>query len=55
LNYGTRGEAQARHRVAVKTRSGEILSVYFKVSKYNITDVWLEGRAQIVFSGVTHG
>lgn len=39
------------HRVLVTTRSGEVLKVYFKILKKVITDVWLEGKAQIVFTG----
>lgn len=53
LNTG--GESQsrpgARHKVFVKTRSGETLIVYFRASKKDISDVWLEGKAQIVFKG----
>ena len=39
------------HKVFVETKSGETLTVYFKASKKKITDVWLEGKAQIVFTG----
>ncbi|MFH1691467.1 MAG: diaminopimelate epimerase [Candidatus Omnitrophota bacterium] len=35
----------------VKTKSGELLKVYFKVSGKIITDVWLEGEAKVVFKG----
>jgi diaminopimelate epimerase len=38
-------------RISVETKSGEVLSVYLKVSKYKISDVWLEGEARIVFEG----
>lgn len=40
-----------QHKVFVKTHSGEELIVYFKASKKKITDVWLEGKAKIVFKG----
>jgi diaminopimelate epimerase len=53
LNH--RGEQAAHlgalHEVFVKTRSKEVLKVYFKVSKKKIKDVWLQGRAKIVFTG----
>ncbi len=39
------------HKVFVKTKGGEDLIVYFKVLKKKVTDVWLEGRAEIVFTG----
>lgn len=39
------------HRVLVTTRSGEVLKVYFKILKKSVKDVWLEGKAQIVFTG----
>ena len=39
------------HKVFVTTQSGEVLGVYFKLSKYNVNDVWLEGNAKIVFKG----
>ncbi|MEK7849475.1 MAG: diaminopimelate epimerase [Candidatus Omnitrophota bacterium] len=52
---GSGGESMDRagesHKVSVKTKSSESLNVYFKVSKKKITDVWLEGKAQIVFTG----
>jgi diaminopimelate epimerase len=35
----------------VHTRSGEILKVYFKEGENKFTDVWLEGKARIVFKG----
>jgi diaminopimelate epimerase len=40
-----------QHKVFVKTHSGEMLVVYFKASKKKITDVWLEGKAKIVYRG----
>jgi diaminopimelate epimerase len=39
------------HKVFVKTKGGESLVVYFNILKRKITDVWLEGRAEIVFTG----
>ncbi len=40
-----------RHKVFVETKSGETLIIYFRASKKDISDVWLEGKAQIVFKG----
>ena len=51
----TCGEPRERlgleHKVFVKTHSKDVLVVYFKASKKNISDVWLEGKAKIVFKG----
>jgi diaminopimelate epimerase len=41
-----------RHRIRVQTRSGETLTVSFTVTKYRISDVWLEGKAHIIYKGV---
>jgi diaminopimelate epimerase len=38
--------------VAVHTRSGEVLKVYFRKQADLFRDVWLEGRATLVFRGV---
>jgi len=38
--------------VKVITRSGEILTVTFKKDDFGFRDVWLEGRAKIVYKGV---
>ncbi len=59
LNHTREGlEASAgtamRHKVRVRTKSGEVLTVAFAVTKYQVSDVWLEGRAQIVYEGVYH-
>ncbi len=43
--------ASSRRKVSVLTRSGEVLSVSFKIEK-QITDVWLEGKVRVVFEGV---
>jgi len=40
-----------KHRVCVKTKSGEVLRVYFTMSKKKIFDIWLEGLATVVFKG----
>jgi diaminopimelate epimerase len=41
----------AANKVFVRTKSGEILSVYFKRTGNKFSDVWLEGKAGIVFKG----
>ena len=55
LNHSARAlgkaNASSAHKVYVKTRSRETLIAYFKISKYKITDVWLEGEAKIVYKG----
>lgn len=39
------------YKIRVMTRSGEALYVYFKLKDDKISDVWLQGRARIVFKG----
>lgn len=39
-------------KIDVYTKSGEILKVYFKKEKDNFKDVWLEGKAKIIYKGV---
>lgn len=38
--------------INVLTRSGEMLKVYFKKEDSNFSNVWLEGKARIVYKGV---
>jgi diaminopimelate epimerase len=38
-------------KINVHTKSGEILKVYFKQEKNKFSDVWLEGKAQVVYKG----
>ena len=40
-----------RFKIKVLTKSGDILKVYFRKDKDNIEDVWLEGKAYIVYKG----
>lgn len=42
---------QARSPVRMRTRGGEVLTVYFNIAGEKVTDVYLEGEAQIVFEG----
>jgi len=37
--------------VKIETRSGEVLTVYYKISGRKVTDVKLEGLAEIVYEG----
>lgn len=37
--------------VEIRTKSGEILTVHFRISAGKVTDVYLEGSAKIVFEG----
>jgi len=41
-------------RVNVRTKSGEILKVYFMRLGDSFRDVWLEGQARIVYTGEYH-
>jgi diaminopimelate epimerase len=38
-------------KINILTRGGEILKVYFNKSGNNFSDVWLEGKAKIVYNG----
>lgn len=44
-------KAGASDKIYVHTRSGEMLKVYFKNRGEGFSDVWLEGRARIVYKG----
>lgn len=53
LNHSSRRKTPpaGSHKVFVATQSGEELQVFFKISKYKVWDVWLEGKAEIVYRG----
>ena len=38
-------------RIHVETKSGEVLKVYFDRKGAGFSDVWLEGKAGVVFKG----
>lgn len=40
--------------VTVSTRSGEELKVYFRITGGDFTEVYLEGKAKLVYEGVIH-
>lgn len=40
------------NKISVHTQSGEILKVYFNRAGNNFKNVWLEGKAKIVYKGV---
>lgn len=42
---------QVIYKINVHTKGGEILKVYYKKEEDNFRDVWLEGKASIVYSG----
>jgi diaminopimelate epimerase len=44
-------KANSGNKICVRTKSGEILTVYFKRVANKFSDVWLEGKARIVFKG----
>jgi diaminopimelate epimerase len=41
----------AENRIKVRTKSAEVLKVYFKKDGNGFRDVWLEGKARIVYKG----
>jgi diaminopimelate epimerase len=41
-----------QEKIDVLTKGGEILKIYFKNRRNKFKDVWLEGRATIVYKGV---
>ncbi|RJO64070.1 MAG: diaminopimelate epimerase [Candidatus Omnitrophota bacterium] len=43
----------AKNKVYVHTRSGELLTVFFENKKGCFRNVWLKGKAMIVFSGTS--
>ncbi|MFA5411662.1 MAG: diaminopimelate epimerase [Candidatus Omnitrophota bacterium] len=51
LIFAVRYSLPAGLRVNVVTKSGETLRVYFEKSGNNFKNVWLEGKAKIVFRG----
>ncbi|MBM3246089.1 MAG: diaminopimelate epimerase [Candidatus Omnitrophica bacterium] len=51
LLYAIRYTLSANSIIKVHTQSGEILKVYFTKIANNFRDVWLQGRAKIVFKG----
>ena len=40
-----------KNKVNVQTRSGEFLKVYFKNNFNKLSDVWLEGKVNIIYKG----
>ncbi|MFH0762408.1 MAG: diaminopimelate epimerase [Candidatus Omnitrophota bacterium] len=46
------GKAGIIHKINVITKSGEALKVYFERAGANFKNVWLEGKAKIVYTGV---
>ncbi|MDD5568670.1 MAG: diaminopimelate epimerase, partial [Candidatus Omnitrophica bacterium] len=41
----------AHRKINVRTQSGEILKIYFDKKVNNFSNVWLEGKAEIVYKG----
>ena len=41
----------ALNKISMFTKSGEVLKVYFKKEGERLQDVWLEGKAKIVYGG----
>jgi diaminopimelate epimerase len=51
LILATRYSLLATHKINVHTKSGEILKVYFEKINHKFKNVWLEGKAKIVYKG----
>ena len=45
-------KTEANKEIKVHTKSSEVLKVYFKKDRNKFSDVWLQGRASIVFKGI---
>ena len=52
LLYAIRYTSYAIHRINIHTKGGDILSVEFDRMNAKFKDVWLGGKARIVYSGV---
>ena len=53
--YDVQEKPQGRYRIKVDTRGGEPLCVYFNITKNKIDEVYLEGKASIIYKGKTRG
>ncbi|MDD2752293.1 MAG: diaminopimelate epimerase [Candidatus Omnitrophica bacterium] len=42
------------NKINLHTQSGEVLKIYFNKEKNSFHDVWLEGKAKIVYKGAYH-
>lgn len=49
--YNMRASSQGQHKIRVDTQGGETLTVYFDIDKDKINQVYLEGRAKIIYQG----
>jgi len=54
LPAGQAGVCPFARQIDIITKSGEILKVYFERLGNNFRNVWLEGKARIVYKGVYH-
>ncbi|MCM8795240.1 MAG: diaminopimelate epimerase [Candidatus Omnitrophica bacterium] len=52
LLYAIRYPLSANHKLNIHTRSKEILKVYFEEAEHKFKNIWLEGKARIVYEGV---
>lgn len=44
-------KSETGNKIDVRTKSGEVLKVYFEREKNKFANVWLEGKARIVYQG----
>ena len=49
--YDMYDEPRGQYKVKARTRAGETLVVYFRIEKDKIDQVYLEGKARIVYKG----
>jgi diaminopimelate epimerase len=51
---GVQSKGAIKSTFNVLTRGGEILKIYFTLKGNSFSDVWLEGKASVVYKGVWH-
>jgi diaminopimelate epimerase len=52
INLSVRPRGPVHESYGVMTRSGEVLRVYFTIDGGKLSDVWLEGKAAVIYKGV---
>jgi diaminopimelate epimerase len=51
---GVKAKGAIKRTFNVLTRGGEVLKIYFTLKGNSFSDVWLEGKASVVYKGVWH-
>jgi diaminopimelate epimerase len=52
INLPVRPRGPVQEVYDVTTRSGEVLRIYFTIDGGKLSDVWLEGKAAVIYKGV---